>query len=237
MDIIKNKAGAKEYILDFFFPSRCPFCGKFITYDNMCCEQCFNDILWADDNICTICGKSMIKGCMCGKDAVYYDRCIPAAYYADKAVNGIYNLKYHCYPCCGEIFGRVLKDRLNELGILKEINAAVPVPMTVFKKNARGYNQAEIIARAIAEDTDIAVETKLLVRKNVHTEQHLLSAEERAKAVSRQYFAAASDAVRGKTVLLADDVLTTGATLNYCAYLLREKLGAERVICVVAATV
>ncbi|MCM1523663.1 MAG: double zinc ribbon domain-containing protein [Ruminococcus sp.] len=237
MEIIKNNGGAREYFLDLLFPSRCPFCGGFIEYDLLCCEECFNGILWADENICPVCGKPLISGCICGKTDIYYDACVPAAYYADKAKQGIYNLKYCGYPHCGEIFGRVIRDRLSGMGLLSDVDAAIPVPMTRLRRNVRGYNQSEMIAKAVVRDTDIALETGLLVRRNVKREQHFLGARERFQAVSAQYFAESSDAVRGKTVLLVDDVLTTGATVSYCSYLLKEKLGAGRVICAAAVTV
>lgn len=65
------KSNLKAYLLDLAFPNRCPFCGEFIAYDILCCEKCFHEALWADENICTGCGKSLLKGCICGN--VSYD--------------------------------------------------------------------------------------------------------------------------------------------------------------------
>lgn len=237
MTVIENGGGAKAYLLDLFFPNRCPFCGDFIEYNLLCCRKCFDKVLWADENICLRCGKSVLDGCKCGEKELRYDMCIPAAYYSDGAKEAIYALKFHSGLNAAEIFGKVIRDRLKSLSLSDGIDAAVPVPMSAKQRRVRGYNQAEKLAEAIVKNTDIPLENKLLVRKNVKVSQHFLGAKERAEAVSCQYSAEESDRLRGKTVLLVDDVITTGATLDYCAYLLKERLHAEKVICAVGTTV
>lgn len=225
------KSNLKAYLLDLAFPNRCPFCGEFIAYDILCCEKCFHEALWADENICTGCGKLLLKGCICGN--VSYDGCYAAAYYADNVRDCIHNLKFHGNTNGADIFGRVLRARLETAGVLSGIDLIVPVPMTAKQKRERGYNQAEHIARAISAG-EIPVED-VLCRKHVKTSQHLLSAEERRSAVGEQYSATERD-LSGMTVLLADDVITTGSTLSCCASLLKQ-MGAARVICAAAATV
>ncbi len=234
--IICGDSSIKSYLLDIFFPNRCPFCGRFIPYDRLCCEKCFHEALWADDGICTGCGKSYIKGCMC-ENELRYDMCFTAAYYADSVRECVHNLKFHGNTNGAVIFGRIIRERLKISGIIDEIDAAVPVPMTVRQKRERGYNQAELIAKAAVHGSGIRLESSALIRKNVKVSQHLLSAEERKRAVTEQYFAADGVSFEGKTVLLADDVLTTGSTLDCCAGLLKDKLHAKRVICAAAATV
>lgn len=234
--IISGKGGIKSYILDLFFPNRCPFCGSFIPYDRLCCEKCFHEALWADENICPLCGKSLLKGCICG-DGLRYDMCFAAAYYTDNVRECIHALKFHGNVNGAEIFGRVLGEKLKISGAADEIDIALPVPMTAKQKRERGYNQAELIARAAVSGTDIEVNTSLLTRKNVKISQHLLSAEERRKAVGEQYSAAEGADLEGKNVLLVDDVLTTGSTLNCCAGILKDRLHAKKVICAAAATV
>lgn len=229
------RGGAGAYFMDLLFPSRCPFCDCFIPYDRLCCEDCFNEVMWADENICTVCGKSKVKGCMCG-EGLRYDICVPAAYYEGGVKASVYKLKFRSDTGCAELYGRIIRERLEIMGLLCEIDMAAAVPMTLKNRLARGYNQAEIIARAIVRGTDISLERGLLKRKNKGRSQHELGAEERREAAAQQYFAGEGD-LKGKTVLLVDDVLTTGSTLNFCAGLLKDKLGAKRIICAVAATV
>lgn len=235
MDITDGKGGIGSYLLDIFYPNRCPFCDGFIPYNKSCCEECSGEILWADENICLGCGKSVLKGCLC--DKVSYDNCVAAAYYAGGAKLGIYNLKFRSLTGAADIFGRVIAERLEILGLMDEIDAAVAVPMTKSEKRKRGYNQAELIAKAVIGKRDIPLIKGALIRKNVKVSQHELSAKERAEAVCRQYEAAENIDLSGKTILLTDDVVTTGATLDRCAYLLKEKLHVEKVICGVCTTV
>lgn len=238
------RGGIRAYLADLIFPSRCPFCDDFIPYDRLCCEDCFNETLWADENICPRCGKSIMKGCLCTNgedvvthDCVKYDLCVPAAYYSGGVKDSVYKLKFRSETSAIDLYGRIIAKRLEIMGILPEIDLAVPVPMAKKNLRIRGYNQAELLAKAITKGTDIPVNTGLIIRKNVTRSQHDLSAEERHEAVITQYFPLDTDIAKGKTVLLVDDVLTTGSTLNYCAGLLKEQLGAKKVICAVAATV
>ena len=233
---IVHSGGAKRYLLDIFFPNRCPFCGKFISYDLLCCEECFNNALWADENICGKCGKSVLKGCMCSSE-LNYDACVTAMYFQGIGKNCIHNLKFKGNINGGELMGRIIHERLIAMGFYNEIDAIVPVPMAAKQRSVRGYNQAELIAKAIASKSDIPVINNVLIRKNVKVSQHMLGAQERHNAVSEQYFAADEKSLEGMTILLVDDVLTTGSTLGYCAYLLKDRLHAARVICAAAATV
>ncbi|MDE7293792.1 MAG: double zinc ribbon domain-containing protein [Oscillospiraceae bacterium] len=230
------RGGIRAYLADLIFPSRCPFCDDFIPYDRLCCEDCFNETLWADENICPRCGKSIMKGCLCEK-GVKYDLCVPATYYSGGVKDSVYKLKFRSETAAIDLYGRIIAKRLEIMGILPEINLAVPVPMAKKNLRIRGYNQAELLAKAIIKGTNISVNIGLIIRKNVTRSQHDLSAEERHEAVTTQYFPLDTDIAKGKTVLLVDDVLTTGSTLNYCAGLLKEKLGAKKIICAVAATV
>lgn len=234
--ITHGDSSIKSRLLDFFFPNRCPFCGGFISFDRLCCEQCFSEIMWADEYICRRCGKPVRPECDC-KTPHSYSLCASAAYYSGNVKDGIYSLKFKNNLNSALIFGRALRDMLDEMGVLDDIDIAVPVPMSPKQQRMRGYNQAEEIAKAIVKGTDIPVRTDLIRRRFSKTAQHDLSRDERHTAAHKNYYTDIHGTpLSGMTVLLADDVLTTGATLNTCSELLIA-LGAECVICAAAATV
>lgn len=234
---ILNCKGKREFLLDLFFPNVCPFCDEFIPYDVLCCTSCFDNALWADEYICNVCGKPYEK-CFCRNEyMLYYDRCVCAAYYKDSIKKSVHNMKFHSSIHSAELFGRILADRLKELRLDNTAEVIVPVPMSRVQLKKRGYNQAELIAGTISSGLGIPVDSNALIRYEAQTAQHLLDANERAEAVKLQYDINEENNVCGKEILLVDDVLTTGSTLNYCAYLLKEKLGAKGIICAVAATV
>lgn len=235
-NIIRGDSGIKSYVLDFFFPNRCPFCGGFIPYNVLCCEECFSEILWADEHICPNCGKPKRPDCLC-KESPEYSLCASAAYYSGIVREGIYSLKFKNNLNAAAIFGRTLRDKLSKMGVLQSIDIAVPVPMSPRQKRTRGYNQAEEIAKHLTEGTDIPVRTDLIQRRFSKTAQHTLNGEDRKREASETYYTSLDGTpLSGMTVLLIDDVLTTGSTLNACSGLLLQ-LGAERVICAAAATV
>lgn len=225
-----NGGGLKRRLADFIYPNRCPFCDDFIPYDRVCCEECFNKIPWTTDTICTTCGKPKER-CIC---PVPYSGCITAALYREPMIHGIVNMKFRFQPDTAMIFGRIIADRLRLSGFGK-IDLIVPVPVSKGRKAERGYNQSGLIAEEISKITEVPVKN-VLVRREHNTAQHLLSAEERQRAAAEQFaFSEGSPALSG-TVLLVDDVLTTGATLCACTKILLEH-GAERVFCCAAATV
>lgn len=125
-DITHGDSSIKSRLLDFFFPNRCPFCGGFISFDRLCCEQCFSEIMWADEYICRRCGKPVRPECDC-KAPHSYSLCASAAYYSGNVKDGIYSLKFKNNLNSAIIFGRALRDMLDEMGVLYDIDITVPV--------------------------------------------------------------------------------------------------------------
>lgn len=229
---LSNGGGALKRLADIFYPNRCPFCDSFIPYDRLCCTECFDSVLWTDEYICPKCGKYALGKCIC---PVECERTFTAAYYEETAKHGIYEMKFDGHKDAAVIFGKVIADRMAEQDALEGIDLAVPVPMSPSTLRRRGFNQAELIARAITAHTDIPIHTDILGRKEHSADQHTLSAEERIQAAAEQYYLKGS-VPEGAAVLLVDDVLTTGSTMRVCTSLLL-KGGAGRVICAAAVTV
>ena len=117
--------------------------------------------------------------------------------------------------------------RIAEAGIA--IDLLVPVPMQVSKLRARGYNQAALLAEALAREIHLPCNTRALKRvRTGKLSQTRLHRSERLANAKAAYRAARTKGLEGKTILLIDDVVTTGATSNACATLLRQA-GAKAV--------
>ena len=118
------------------------------------------------------------------------------------------------------------------LALLKTADCVTYVPMYKKKEFRRGYNQARELARYVSYSTGVPLVREMLVHKKTQTSQHNLSADERKLAAKSTYsLNPKSKWDKGfKTVILVDDVLTTGSTLNACADILKQA-GFERVIC------
>lgn len=148
------------------------------------------------------------------------------------ADNIIHSLKYRRLTVLATLCGRAMADIVRFDFFLKQADLIVPVPLFWWKQLWRGYNQALLLAREISEICNIRTADVLTRVKNTKT-QTRLDEHERRKNV-RNAFTLKSGEVRHKRILLVDDVLTTGATVDECARVLKEA-GAENVYSLVAA--
>lgn len=126
----------------------------------------------------------------------------------------LYEFKYHHNPQLAVYMGRLLAQSPTFQGFFNDIDCLIPVPLSVERQKERGYNQSERLAAGISQITGIPVENNVVVRVTDNPSQTHLTAMERCDNV-RSIFALTphADALRGKHILLIDDVFTTGATL------------------------
>lgn len=118
--------------------------------------------------------------------------------------------------------------------VLKNADVLMPVPLFWWKKIRRGYNQAELLAQTISQETGIPIQNVLTRVKNTKT-QTRLSENERCDNVKNAFTVQTND-IKDKKVLLIDDVLTTGATIQECARVLKDAGACEVYSCVAAIT-
>lgn len=131
----------------------------------------------------------------------------------------IHALKYHGRHEVGVQLGKMLGYKLLDNPVVGNPDALVPVPIHPKRRRQRGYNQAEHIANGISEATGIPVYKDALIRTDFKGSQTKLSNFERMQNV-QETFARGKGDFTGKYVLLIDDVMTTGATLDYCSQVL-----------------
>lgn len=219
-----------RYILDIFYPNRCPCCMKVIRWDRLLCEECLNDIKDATDEICTGCGK---KKCICNQSKSY-DKCFCYTYYEGKARDGIINLKLNNGINFAQYCAEKLCPIIEKQNFIDNVDFVTYVPTTRRKKLARGYNQAEIFAKYISDRLGKKLEKDVLIKTDKKLSQHTLSAVQRRKQV-RGAFRCSDKSIDGSTAILCDDIITTGSTLNECALQLKNS-GVKQVICITMAT-
>lgn len=216
-----NKIGG--FILDLFFPNRCPVCREFISFDRNICQSCEEKMnRYKADGICTVCGKH---------ENIYYDKSVVCFFYENEVRTGIFSLK-EGHKEFGNFLGNMLAEKILSDSIICKADMIIPVPTSKERLRERGYNQAEVMAKAISSKTKIDIKKDVLYKKNSEV-QHGLNKEQRHKNVSA--FCINDTALNGKSIILCDDVITTGSTVNRCAQLLKSK-GAGSVYAAAGAT-
>lgn len=138
----------------------------------------------------------------------------------------IYALKYFSRPQIGVHMGRLLARDIVDTAFFEGIDVIVPVPLAPKRRRERGYNQSEEIARGIGDATGIRVDCNALKRKTFKTSQTHLHRWQRLENVDKAfYITKQAQRLKGKHVLLVDDIITTGATIVACADAMKEVEG------------
>lgn len=184
------------------------------------CALCNREALLNERNLCPVCSASLLP---CGvlEAPLPLDGLYAAYFYEGGVVAGIHALKYNNQTRLAPFFADAI-----DLPPSWTIDMVVPVPLHPFKQWLRTYNQSERIARSLANRLQLRLDLRLLRRTRFTRTQTSLSEFERTKNVARAFVA--SPAVKGKHVLLIDDVTTTHSTLLACAVALKQA-GAKRV--------
>ena len=212
------------------FPNRCIVCNK-LCLDKYFCNDCKNTLKPFSVKQCLKCGAPL-KFCECKFHFHYFDKILAVFENEGTAQQSFYNYKFSGNPLSAEYFANKLADLVAKKFGEMPFDTVTFVPMHWQKKTANGYNHAEIIARLVAKRFSLPFRSLLIQPKKSKT-QHTLSISERFIAVKNKYKLKKHINIKGKNILIIDDIMTTGATLSECSRLLKLG-GAENVY---AATV
>ncbi len=214
-----------DNIADFFFPNRCPFCDGFIPWNSLCCENCRDKLETAD--FCPVCGHSP---CECRTRSFSYDGCAVASLYDGRVRDGVLRFKYRCGFNTAKYFLPKLCELLYSYGYDPQ-SIVTAVPMAKNRRNMTGYNQSEYLAKLVSKSLKLNRDFKLISKRASAVIQHSLSGDERREAVKGAFYPHKKHRnIAGRTVILCDDIITTGSTLSECSAVLKG-MGAKRIIC------
>lgn len=219
-----------EKMSDIFYPRRCPVCQKILKdQKRMICPQCETMLHPIGHPRCFKCGKPVEKGefCRdCQKRKHMFEQERGIFVYDSSMRRSVTRYKYYGCREYGDFYAKAMyryaKMELREW----KPDLIVPVPVHRSKERMRGFNQAAYLAERISRYTGIPADMGL-VQKNIKTKsQKKLNALQRRKNLEKA-FCVTGD-VRGKDILVIDDVYTTGSTIDAMASCLKKK-GAENV--------
>jgi ComF family protein len=234
---IDRAAGLAKAALAFALPPRCPGCGTVTAGDHRFCLDCWTRLDFLAGPACVTCGEPFEldagEGARCGAclaEPPPLDGVRAAVAYGEIARAIALRLKYGRRPGLAHTAAAQMERLLPERGDI----LVAPVPLHRWRIWRRGYNQAALIARALAKRRELDLSLDLLERRKATPLLRGLGPAARAKAVRGAFHVrtARREEVRGRSVLLVDDVYTTGATGNACARALKRAGAAEvRLVC------
>ncbi len=226
------KEQTKLKLLHIFFPNKCPCCHKAISATKLFCEKCEKDFVYPTGERCEVCFNKK-EFCSCAKRPKFYFRSLSPFIYQNSAKNALLTLKTMKHKRLAKFFAeKIVADFDKKYGDVK-IDAVIPVPLFKERKKQRGFNQSELIAAEIAKIKGVALNLDCLTQTEKSRSQHNLNFKQRFQNVSGIY-KAKNIPIECQTVMLVDDIMTSGATMNECAKMLRLE-GVLKIYCVSAA--
>lgn len=213
-----------------FFPDRCSFCGNIIPLDAGICSDCRQNEKPIEAPKCLACSKSK-RDCTCNGKANFYQGITAPYNYKGKVRNGIIRWKYGTAYRSVEFFADAVANSVKNDFDYDKINVITFVPQTKKETEEKGINQSESLALETGKLLNLPVEA-LLIKLFETKRQHDMPWYTKSGNVFGAFGCPDDSKVKGKTVLLVDDIKTSGKTINECAKVLHLN-GAAEVYCAV----
>jgi len=213
-------------LINLIFPARCIACESYNTQADLC-SPCWSQLTFITRPYCNLCSLPFAyedeADSICGhciKQKPQYDQAISILKYDDDSQKLIHKFKYrdqlHILNYLVNLMSNIGKD------IIQEADIIIPVAMYKYKLLKRGYNQAALLAMKIASKNKILYLPQVLIKKKNSPAQAGLKKEERIKNIKNTFELNAKfiKRIQGKKILLIDDVITTGSTIDECCKIL-----------------
>lgn len=205
---------------DLIFPRPCAACSRpLLRMEDHLCISCIKDLPYTRSEDLS---DSPIEQLFWGKLNLEAASAMWHFQKGGKVQNILHRIKYRGDRKLAKHVGRLMANRIKASERFNSCDLVVPVPLHRSKLRKRGFNQSELIADALAESLGIELRTDLLVRQSATETQTKKNRIERWRNVGEVFTVTNPEDLNGRTVLLIDDVITTGATLEACALPLSE---------------
>ncbi len=224
-------------IISVLYPQFCGSCGNAVerVADGAACRACWESTRLFGDNdpLCEKCGLPTEganggPASNCGKCAEhYYDHAFAAGVYEKAILASVLQLKRE--PYVSQRVSNCLIDAFRRIKIADEL-VLIPVPLSRQRQIERGFNQAAVLAKAVSRHSGLRVDAHSLIR-TTDTPMHRAAMDSKAReaTVAKAFDVVRPNLVRGRGIVLIDDLLTSGATASQCARVLK-KSGAGKVV-------
>jgi len=203
-----------DYILELIYPTTCGICDKICK--EALCKKCELKLKKYEINLIRKTKK------------MYFNESIHIFRYEDLIREKIISYKFANKAYLYKTFSKIILKNEKICGFFKNYDIIIPVPIHKKRKLERGYNQTELIAKAIANQTRLKLEKNVLLKQKNIVSQSSLNKNDRKQNVKNAFIVNNIEKVINKKILLFDDIYTTGSTVNECAKILK-RAGAKQV--------
>jgi ComF family protein len=225
-----------DSFLTLVYPQSCRLCEKSVEshHEGLVCAECWRKthIFKGKEIICHKCGAFLKNGfsafqTFCHRcDEDFYDLARAVGFYQKSLLVSILSLKKQ--PVISKILEELIFSAFKN-SPFQDTTKIIPVPLSKIRFTERGFNQAEILAKNLAKQTNLPIDENNL-RRVIHTEKHRagMDRKSRNESVNNAFEVAYPKLIEGENILLIDDVFTSGSTVSNCAKALKDK-GANKV--------
>nr|WP_169193672.1 ComF family protein [Anaplasma platys] len=222
----------RSFILQVFFPKICANCSSVCEASSIVCSACYQNISFIERPLCVLCAMPLdnttcSKCIHCVAKPSYIAEIAAVFEYNAHAQNMVLRLKY--FDDTTHVAGYAQWMYHKGFALLHRADLIVPVPIHRLRLLSRKYNQSVLLARQIGWLSSKPLEVFALRKTRNTLPQNSLTAAQRAQNVLGSFTVTDARLVRGKVVILVDDVITTGATIQACAHALIDA-GAREVL-------
>ena len=226
---------ALELTKSWIFPKRCPVCSQIIKADESLCSKCSSLLISPSSKkgSCKICSLPK-ELCPCGKN-IHYSRFASPFLFKGEVRRALHRIKFRNRTDKIEAFARITAYSIMARGIDSQTDFITFIPMTDSAFRKRGYNQAQLLAEKVGEYLNKPSKSVLLKLRDTPTQHSLPMHRRRGNLLGAfEVYPEDEDKIKGKRILIIDDIVTGGMTMNEAAKTLLI-FGAEEVFCAAAA--
>ncbi|MCE2991423.1 MAG: ComF family protein [Candidatus Jidaibacter sp.] len=225
-------------LMDILYPLQCISCNQKVDSAHSFCQKCWSKVEFIGKPCCEKCSIPLpvdYLGRRCYKCVSHppkFDVCISVFRYDDFTKKLIHDFKFNDKTGYAKSFAHMMYNQSGQL--LEQADVVIPVPMHKTRVQRRKYNHATLIARNISKLSGVKLEVDALIKLRPSVNQMGLNRLERARNLLGAFSVSDDSLIRNKSIVLVDDVLTTGATASECAKTLKQ-FGAKKIIVLTAA--